>query len=107
MGSDDPIRRSLSELTDQQRDEAMDRFAVLRPFLEEDVPLVRSAGEAAVPIRTAHWSDDALALREPGEPIGDASLYCESCRVGGQGRSCRTHAVDEGNHRLQPCREAG
>ena len=34
--------------------EAMERFAVLRPHLEDDVPLVRAARVADVPLRTAH-----------------------------------------------------
>ena len=33
--------------------EAMARFAVLRPHLEDDVPLARAARDAGVPIRTA------------------------------------------------------
>ena len=33
--------------------QAMARFAVLRPHLEEGVPLARAAGEAGVPLRTA------------------------------------------------------
>lgn len=37
---------------DQNR-EAMERFAVLRPHLEEDVPLSRAAQEGGVPLRTA------------------------------------------------------
>ncbi len=53
MNPADQVRRSLSELTDRQREEAMGRFAILRPFLEEGVLLARSAAEAAVPIRTA------------------------------------------------------
>src|SRR3954452_7336991 len=32
---------------------AMARFAVLRPHLEEGVPLARAAGEAGMPLRTA------------------------------------------------------
>jgi putative transposase len=40
-------------LTEAQRQMAMERFAVLQPYLEEDVPLTRAAREAGVPIRTA------------------------------------------------------
>lgn len=71
MGSDDRIRRSLPELTGPQREEAMTRFATLRPFLEEGVPLARSAAETAVPIRTARrWlaryqSDGLVGLARP------------------------------------------
>jgi putative transposase len=40
-------------LTEAQRQLAMERFAVLQPHLEEDVPLARVAREAGGPIRTA------------------------------------------------------
>ena len=40
-------------LTEAQRQEAMARFAVLQPHLDEDVPLARVAREARVPLRTA------------------------------------------------------
>ena len=47
---------ALSELTEQQRDEAQRRFAVLRPHLEDGVVLAQAAGAAGVPVRTArHW----------------------------------------------------
>jgi putative transposase len=32
---------------------AMERFAVLQPHLEENVPLARAARQAGVPVRTA------------------------------------------------------
>jgi putative transposase len=53
MTGDDPDRISLAELSERQRAEAMARFAVLRPCLEEDVPLSACAVDAGVPIRTA------------------------------------------------------
>src|SRR5215475_7317702 len=40
-------------LTEAQRQVAMERFAVLQPHLEEDVPLARAARQAGVPVRTA------------------------------------------------------
>ena len=40
-------------LTEAQRQVAMERFAVLQPHLEADVPLARAARQAGVPIRTA------------------------------------------------------
>jgi putative transposase len=43
----------LVELDGRQRSEAMRRWAVLRPCLEDGVALTRAAGEAAVPLRTA------------------------------------------------------
>jgi putative transposase len=40
-------------LTEAQRQVAMERFTVLQPHLEEDVPLARAARQAGVPVRTA------------------------------------------------------
>ena len=44
---------SLAGRGEEGRARAMARFAVLRPHLEEGVPLARAAGEAGVPPRTA------------------------------------------------------
>ena len=44
---------SFAALDEQQRKQAMDRFAMLRSHLEDDVPLTCAASEAGVPIRTA------------------------------------------------------
>jgi putative transposase len=44
---------SFACLSDQQRKEAMARFAVLQPHLEKDVPLARAARQAGVAMRTA------------------------------------------------------
>ncbi|GJE39808.1 MULTISPECIES: Mu transposase C-terminal domain-containing protein [Methylobacterium] len=49
----DTAAASLVELTEPQRQRAMARFAVLRPTLEEGVPLTRAAADADVPLRTA------------------------------------------------------
>jgi DNA invertase Pin-like site-specific DNA recombinase len=46
-------KRVLSELSDQQRERALARHAVLRPHLESGVPLARATAAAAVPLRTA------------------------------------------------------
>ena len=44
---------SLAGRGEEGQARAMARFAVLRPHLEEGVPLARAAGEAGVPLRTA------------------------------------------------------
>jgi putative transposase len=44
---------SLACLSEQQREEAMARFAVLQPHLERDVPLAQAARHAGVALRTA------------------------------------------------------
>ena len=43
---------ALVDLSEAQRRQAMTRFAVLRPHLEGDAPLARTARDAGVPIRT-------------------------------------------------------
>ena len=43
----------LADLAEDQRQLAMARFAVLRPTLEDGVPLTRTAAQADVPLRTA------------------------------------------------------
>jgi putative transposase len=49
----DTAAAPFAELAEGQRREVMARFAVLRPTLEEGVPLTRAAAEADVPLRTA------------------------------------------------------
>src|SRR5271169_4240553 len=44
---------TLTELPEQQRPRAFDRYQTLRPHLELDVPLARVAKEASLPLRTA------------------------------------------------------
>ncbi len=44
---------AATALTEEQRQSAMGRFAVLRPNLEEDVPLAQAARHAGVSVRTA------------------------------------------------------
>jgi hypothetical protein len=43
---------SLACLSEQQRKEAMARFAVLQPHIEHDVPLPEAARHAGVALRT-------------------------------------------------------
>ncbi|WP_217999284.1 helix-turn-helix domain-containing protein [Nocardia exalbida] len=43
----------LTGLTEAERRQAMDRFEVLRPYLEDGVPLPRAAAAAGTPLRTA------------------------------------------------------
>jgi len=42
----------LSELTEQERTQAVERFHVLRPFLEEDISLLQIASQQQVSLRT-------------------------------------------------------
>ena len=53
MTQDDRVDTALAELTSDQIEEAMARYATLKPHLEDGVPLPRAAGNANIPIRTA------------------------------------------------------
>ena len=44
---------SLAALSSGQREEAMTRFELLKPHLEEGVPLPRVASDAGIALRTA------------------------------------------------------
>ena len=44
---------ALTELSERQRDRALDRYKKLRPHLEHDAPLAGVAKEASLPLRTA------------------------------------------------------
>ena len=48
------VRSSPTDLSEAARQQALARFRVLRPHLEDGVPLVRIAQTAAVPLRTLH-----------------------------------------------------
>lgn len=48
-----PQKRVLTALTDEERAQAMARFQIIRPFLEEGIPLSRLAREQEIPLRTA------------------------------------------------------
>ena len=72
---------AFAALDEQRRGQAMARFAVLRPYLEEDVPLTRAAGEAGVPIRTAE-------------------RWLARYRQGGLASLVRATRRDAGTHRL-------
>ncbi|MEA3533084.1 Mu transposase C-terminal domain-containing protein [Nocardia beijingensis] len=43
----------LTELSEADRRQAMNRLEVLRPYLEDDVPLTRAAAASGTPLRTA------------------------------------------------------
>lgn len=84
---DDKTQPVAAALTEEQRQLAMERFAVLQPHLEDDVPLARAARHASIPLRTAEsWlalyrrsgfaglvrapRRDADAHRLPAEVVG-------------------------------------
>jgi putative transposase len=66
--------RHLAGLTEEQRDEALARWQVLRPHIEDGVPLTRLAGHGGVAARTlqrwaARYRADGLArLPAASEP---------------------------------------
>ena len=53
MAQADKTKPVAAVLTEEQRKFAMERFAVIRPHLEEDVPLAQAAQHAGVALRTA------------------------------------------------------
>lgn len=53
MEQADKTKPVVAGLTEEQRRLAMERFAVLRPHIEDDVPLARAARSAGIPVRTA------------------------------------------------------
>jgi putative transposase len=68
----------LASLTTQQRQEAMARFVLLRPALEDGVPLVQVARAQAIPYRTAwrwvrqyHKAGLAGLVRQPRSDRGE------------------------------------
>ena len=70
-----PSPASLSGLTDEARSRALARFQVIRPFLEDGVPLTQIAREQGLVLRTARrWVDryrreglTGLARKERGD----------------------------------------
>lgn len=44
---------SLADLTEEERSDAMIRFQILKPFIEDGVSLTRVASEKGIPLRTA------------------------------------------------------
>lgn len=62
----DKTRASFAALSDDRRAQVMARLAVLRPHLDDGVPLTRTAAAAGVPLRTAqrwltHYRRDGAA----------------------------------------------
>lgn len=53
MTQDNRVDTALAELTSDQIKEAMARYAMLKPHLEDGVPLPQAAGNANIAIRTA------------------------------------------------------
>jgi len=53
----DPARPLLSNLSEAQRSLALERFRILRPFFEEQIPLPEVAHSAGISLRTAwYWA---------------------------------------------------
>ena len=50
---DGKTQPALAELTPHQREQAMTRFAVLQPVIDDHVPLAKVARDADIPLRTA------------------------------------------------------
>ena len=81
--------RHLADLTEAQRDQAMARWQVLRPHIEDGVPLTRLAGQAESPpgrcsggrpvTALTAWPAWPAASEPTGEPGGSpTSCSCSS-----------------------------
>jgi hypothetical protein len=57
---------ALAALTEEERQEAMVRFAVLRPHLNDDVPLSEAARDAGIPLRSVQLNVGWLATAPLG-----------------------------------------
>ena len=109
--TDPPSSAALTQLSERQRERALDRYRKLRPHLEQDAPLARVARAASLPFRTAqrwvnryrrfglvgltragrsdqgkrHVAEDLLRLAEglalQRPPFSPSAVYREVCRV--------------------------
>ena len=89
---------ALSELSEQQRDQAQWRFEVLRPRLEDGVALAHAAAAAGIPARTArHWLARFRAAGLPGlarSPRRDRDTRRPSSSRWSRGWRCGARAVN-------------
>ncbi|WP_051025587.1 helix-turn-helix domain-containing protein [Nocardia aobensis] len=76
----------LDGLSASQRQQAMTRFTVLRPYLEAGIPLAQAATAAEVPVRTARrwlaaYRRDGLPglVRKPAPARGSGSFLSRWC----------------------------
>ena len=53
MNSGEHTEATLAELTADQREEAVARFAALKPYLDDGLSLTQAASDAGVAVRTA------------------------------------------------------
>ena len=71
---------ALTELSERQRERALDRYRKLRPHLEQDAPLARVAREASLPLRTAQrWVSryrrfGLVGLTRAGRPTRESGV---------------------------------
>src|SRR3954468_7638713 len=94
---------SFAALSEDQRVQAMARLAVLRPHLDDGVPLTRTAAAAGVPLRTAQrwltwFRRDGLAglTRAPRRDAGRHRLPADlATLIEGMGlkRAAATEAI--------------
>lgn len=58
---------ALTELSERQRERALERYWKLRPHLEEDAPSARIAKKASLPLRTAErWVSRSADIGSSG-----------------------------------------
>ena len=81
MDQEQHIAPALAACTEEERQEAMGRFAVLRPHINDGVPLPEAARDAGVPLRSvqrwlARYRATGLAglVRAPRSDTGHRKL---------------------------------
>jgi transposase-like protein len=79
---------ALTELTEEERLEALRRFQVIRPFLEEGIPLTGLSRHQGVPLRTARrwvqkYRQGGLPglIRKPRSDLGGRKMPLEMQRL--------------------------
>ena len=94
----DKTPASFAALSEDRRSQAMARLAVLRPHLDDGVPLTRTAAAAGVPLRTAQRLAHALP---PGRGVGAIwSFALITLRIDHRSTYRYRQPVSLGPHRL-------
>src|SRR5262245_9532671 len=105
MDQEQYMALALAACTEEERQQAMARFAVLRPHINEGVLLSEAARDAGVPLRSVQRWLAPLPCRRVG-----GSGKSQTIRYGQSQAPCGTRGVDRGHGSAQTasvhCRHA-
>ena len=90
---------TLAELDEGQRAVVMRRWAVLRPVVQDDVPLTVAARAGGVPLRSAQRWLEGLALQRPRPGVASITRWAPRgprARLAGPGLQHR-YLADQGS----------